>query len=49
MGEGLTLMLNGLDVVMSVGGLGYDAVTVILFGTNNCGCRRVVLPMWGRP
>ncbi|CAN1774309.1 hypothetical protein LINPERHAP1_LOCUS12901, partial [Linum perenne] len=40
---------NELDVVTSVGGLGYDAITVILPGINNCGCRRVVLPMWGRP
>ncbi|CAN1755678.1 hypothetical protein LINPERHAP1_LOCUS5819 [Linum perenne] len=42
-------MLNELDVVTSVGGLGYDAITVILPGINNCGCRRVVLLMLGRP
>ncbi|CAN1194631.1 hypothetical protein LINPERHAP2_LOCUS42673 [Linum perenne] len=42
-------MFNGLDVVKSVGGLGYDAVSVFLLELLICGCRRVVLPMWGHP
>ena len=36
MGEILTLMLNGLEVVTSVGGLGYDVVTVFC-RVDNCG------------
>ena len=35
MGERLTLMLNGWDVVTSVGGQGYDAVSVFLLGIVN--------------
>ena len=35
MGERLTLMLNGLDVVTSVGGQGYDVVSVFLPGIVN--------------